>query len=255
MKIKQKGEKGNKTTKTNITTEIDTTTNNTNNTMKSESSAHDNKVNELINKYSRNKNNGNISYSPLISPLSDIDSHSSMTDTKSSNHPIIKSFSFNSITNEPILTESSINKLHKINSSTNININTKSNTNTSTNINTTNSNTNTKVSVTITPSNSMLSLPLPSPTSRLSTGVDQGRLSTGVDQGRLSTGSDQGSHGSSFYMRSSKLKHMYGVQPKIESTFHNLRVSNISGDQNFIRCNHLYFAIGIEVILYYIYIC
>jgi hypothetical protein len=48
-------------------------------------------------------------------------------------------------------------------------------------------------------------------------------------------------------IRASKFRHVYATQVKIENTFHNLRVSNISGDQNFIKANHLFFAIGIEV--------
>jgi len=56
-------------------------------------------------------------------------------------------------------------------------------------------------------------------------------------------------------VRVSKFRNIFSNPVKTEQIYSNIRVANITGDQNFIRANHLFFAIPIEVSNYiFIYI-
>ena len=49
------------------------------------------------------------------------------------------------------------------------------------------------------------------------------------------------------FIRSSKYKHVYCEAPKADATFQNLRLSTVTGDQNYIKANGLFFAVGVQV--------
>ena len=65
-------------------------------------------------------------------------------------------------------------------------------------------------------------------------------------------GAGGGGGGGSSFMRASKFRHVYATPSKLENTMSNLRVSSVSGDQNFIAANSTYCAVGIEVRAHYI---
>lgn len=52
-------------------------------------------------------------------------------------------------------------------------------------------------------------------------------------------------------VRVSKFRNIFSNPAKNEQIYSNIRVANISGDQNFIRANHLFFAVPIDVSLLY----
>ena len=62
-----------------------------------------------------------------------------------------------------------------------------------------------------------------------------------------------GGGGGSSFMRASKFRHVYATPSKLENTMSNLRVSSVSGDQNFIAANSTYCAVGIDVRTYHIH--
>jgi len=50
------------------------------------------------------------------------------------------------------------------------------------------------------------------------------------------------------FIRASKYKHVFCDPPRPDATFQNLRLSTVTGDQNYIKANGLYFAVGVQVI-------
>lgn len=48
------------------------------------------------------------------------------------------------------------------------------------------------------------------------------------------------------FLRVSKYKHVYCDPPKPADTFQSLRLSTVTGDQNYIKANGLYFAVGVQ---------
>jgi len=48
------------------------------------------------------------------------------------------------------------------------------------------------------------------------------------------------------FVRQSKFRHVYCDSPKTEATFSNLRLSTVTGEQNYIKANPLYFAVGLQ---------
>ncbi len=51
----------------------------------------------------------------------------------------------------------------------------------------------------------------------------------------------------STFVRASKFRHVYCDPPRIDSTFQGIRVSQATGEQNYIKANGLFFATGIQV--------
>jgi hypothetical protein len=51
----------------------------------------------------------------------------------------------------------------------------------------------------------------------------------------------------SSFVRASKFKHVYCDAPRIDATVQNLRVSNVTGEHNYIKANPHYFAVGVQV--------
>ena len=49
------------------------------------------------------------------------------------------------------------------------------------------------------------------------------------------------------FIRASKYKHVFCDPPRPDATFQNLRLSTVTGDQNYIKANTQYFAIGVQV--------
>jgi coronin-1B/1C/6 len=50
----------------------------------------------------------------------------------------------------------------------------------------------------------------------------------------------------SSFVRSSKFRHVFCDPPRPDATFQNLRLSTVTGEQNYIKANPLYFAVGLE---------
>lgn len=50
----------------------------------------------------------------------------------------------------------------------------------------------------------------------------------------------------SSFVRSSKFRHVFCDPPRPDSTFQNLRLSTVTGEQNYIKANPHYFAVGLE---------
>jgi len=50
----------------------------------------------------------------------------------------------------------------------------------------------------------------------------------------------------STFVRASKYRHVYCEPPKIQDTFQGIRVSQATGEQNYIKANSLFFATGIQ---------
>lgn len=50
----------------------------------------------------------------------------------------------------------------------------------------------------------------------------------------------------SSFVRASKFRHVYADQPRQDSKFENLRLSTTTGEQNYIKANPLYFAVGLQ---------
>lgn len=51
----------------------------------------------------------------------------------------------------------------------------------------------------------------------------------------------------STFIRASRFRHVYCEHPRMDATFQNLRLSTVTGEQNYIKANPLYFAVGIQV--------
>jgi hypothetical protein len=48
-------------------------------------------------------------------------------------------------------------------------------------------------------------------------------------------------------VRASKFRHVYADSPRPDTTFQNFRLSTVTGEQNYIKANPLYFAVGLQV--------
>lgn len=48
-------------------------------------------------------------------------------------------------------------------------------------------------------------------------------------------------------VRASKFRHVYCDAPRIDATFQNLRLSTVTGEQNYIKASAHYFAVGLQV--------
>ncbi len=48
-------------------------------------------------------------------------------------------------------------------------------------------------------------------------------------------------------VRASKYKNVYCDAPRPEATYTNFRLSTVAGEQNFIKANNLFFAVGLQV--------
>ncbi len=51
----------------------------------------------------------------------------------------------------------------------------------------------------------------------------------------------------SSFVRASKFRHVYCDPPRPDVTFQNLRLSTVNGEQNYIKANPYYFAVGMSV--------
>ena len=51
----------------------------------------------------------------------------------------------------------------------------------------------------------------------------------------------------SSFVRASKFRHVYCDTPRPDATFQNLRLSTVTGEQNYIKANPEYFAVGLQV--------
>ena len=51
----------------------------------------------------------------------------------------------------------------------------------------------------------------------------------------------------SSFVRSSKFRHVFCEPARPDATFQNLRLSTVTGEQNYIKANPLYFAVGLQV--------
>jgi len=51
----------------------------------------------------------------------------------------------------------------------------------------------------------------------------------------------------STFVRASKFRHVFAEHPRPDATFQNLRLSTVTGDQNYIKANPLFFAVGVQV--------
>ena len=56
----------------------------------------------------------------------------------------------------------------------------------------------------------------------------------------------------SHFVRASKFRHVFCDPPRQDATFQNLRLSTVTGEQNYIKANSLYFAVGLAVSEYLI---
>jgi coronin-1B/1C/6 len=50
----------------------------------------------------------------------------------------------------------------------------------------------------------------------------------------------------SSFVRASKFRHVFCDPPRPDATFQNLRLSTVTGEQNYIKANPLYFAVGLQ---------
>eukprot|EP01041_Mallomonas_annulata_P007777 gene7777-15913_t len=50
----------------------------------------------------------------------------------------------------------------------------------------------------------------------------------------------------SHFVRASKFRHVYCDPPRVDSTFQTLRLSTVTGEQNYIKANSNYFAVGLQ---------
>lgn len=53
----------------------------------------------------------------------------------------------------------------------------------------------------------------------------------------------------SSFVRSSKFRHVFCDPARPDTTFQNLRLSTVTGEQNYIKANPLFFAVGLQVSL------
>ncbi len=53
----------------------------------------------------------------------------------------------------------------------------------------------------------------------------------------------------SSFVRASKFRHVFSDPPRPDTTFQNIRLSTVTGEQNYIKANPLFFAVGLQVIL------
>ena len=51
----------------------------------------------------------------------------------------------------------------------------------------------------------------------------------------------------SSFVRASKFRHVFSDAPRPDTTFQNLRLSTVTGEQNYIKANPLFFAVGTQV--------
>lgn len=51
----------------------------------------------------------------------------------------------------------------------------------------------------------------------------------------------------STFVRASKFRHIFCDPPRPDAIFSNLRVSTVTGEQQYIKANPLYFATGLQV--------
>jgi coronin-1B/1C/6 len=51
----------------------------------------------------------------------------------------------------------------------------------------------------------------------------------------------------SSFVRSSKFRHVFCDPARPDTTFQNLRLSTVTGEQNYIKANPLFFAVGLQV--------
>ena len=52
----------------------------------------------------------------------------------------------------------------------------------------------------------------------------------------------------SSFVRASKFRHVFADPPRPDAIFSNLRLSTVTGEQNYIKANPLFFAAGLQVI-------
>lgn len=52
------------------------------------------------------------------------------------------------------------------------------------------------------------------------------------------------------FIRSSKFKHVFCDPPRTEAQYTNLRLSTVTGEQNYIKANPKYFAVALAVRMY-----
>lgn len=48
-------------------------------------------------------------------------------------------------------------------------------------------------------------------------------------------------------VRASKFRHIFCDPPRPDATFQNIRVSTVTGEQNYIKANPKFFAVGTQV--------
>jgi len=48
----------------------------------------------------------------------------------------------------------------------------------------------------------------------------------------------------SSFVRASKFRHVFCDPPRPDATFQNLRLSTVTGEQNYIKANSSFFAVG-----------
>lgn len=53
----------------------------------------------------------------------------------------------------------------------------------------------------------------------------------------------------STFVRASKFRHVFCDPPRPDATWQNLRLSTVTGEQNYIKANPLYFAVGLSGML------
>lgn len=51
----------------------------------------------------------------------------------------------------------------------------------------------------------------------------------------------------SSFVRSSKFRHVFCDPPRVDAQFTNLRLSTVTGEQNYIKANPKYFAVALSV--------
>lgn len=49
----------------------------------------------------------------------------------------------------------------------------------------------------------------------------------------------------STFIRASKFRHVFCENPRPDAIYSNLRTSTVTGEQNYIKANELYFATGV----------
>lgn len=49
-------------------------------------------------------------------------------------------------------------------------------------------------------------------------------------------------------VRASKFRHVYADPPRPDTTFQNFRLSTVTGEQNYIKANPLFFGVGLQVL-------